>query len=104
MKLSFTTASGESISSFTLHAKTKARTMRRSNNPAEARMQQEERLTAIEPGMNAFQWDLRSPDAVEVKGIYNTQRTNAPPIGPEVVPGTYYATLTYGNTTAEAAI
>ena len=57
------------------------------------------KATAIEPGMNHFQWDLTYPDAVDVKGIYNSFFAAAPPIGPEVVPGTYYVTLTYGHTT-----
>ena len=39
--------------------------------------------------MNRFQWDLAYPDAVDVKGIYNSFFAAAAPVGPEVVPGTY---------------
>src|SRR6185312_1511405 len=61
--------------------------------------QQEARLTAVEPGMNRFQWNLRYPDAAEVKGIFHSGFSASQPVGPEVVPGTYYVTLTYGGTT-----
>ena len=49
--------------------------------------------------MNRFQWDLRYPNAVDVKGIFNSGFSAAEPVGPEVVPGTYYVTLTYGGAT-----
>jgi hypothetical protein len=98
--LSFANASGDSIRSFTLHLKKKnAKPESPSRNPAIARAQREERATAVEPGMNRFQWDLAYPDAVEVKGIYNSFFSAAEPVGPEVVPGTYNVTLTYGSTT-----
>jgi hypothetical protein len=48
--------------------------------------------------MNRFQWDLRYPDAVDVKGIFNSGFAAAEPVGPEVMPGTYDVTLTYGGT------
>jgi len=99
VKLSFTTASGKLVRSFTLHLKPKGKPMPLSENPTIARKQREERLTAIEPGMNHFQWDMRYPDAVDVKGIYNSFFAAAPPVGPEVLPGTYYVMLTYGDTT-----
>ena len=98
-KLSFSDASGKLIRSFTLHLKPKGKPKKLSENPTVARKQREERATAVTPGMNRFQWDLTYPDAVDVKGIYNSFFAAAAPVGPEVVPGTYYATLTYGHTT-----
>ncbi len=99
--LSFATASGKLIRSFTLHlkAKTKGEPEPPSTIPSVARKQMEERLTAIEPGMNHFQWNLSYPDAVDVKGIYNSGFSAGVPAGPEVVPGAYFVTLTYGQTT-----
>jgi photosystem II stability/assembly factor-like uncharacterized protein len=97
--LSFTDASGKLIHSFTLHLKTKGKPEPTSSVPAVARKQQEERLTAVEPGMNHFQWDLRYPDAVEVKGIFNSGFSASAPVGPEVLPGNYSVTLIYGHTT-----
>jgi photosystem II stability/assembly factor-like uncharacterized protein len=99
VKLSFTTESGELIRSFTLHLKKKGKPEPISTIPSVARKQREERLTAIEPGMNRFQWDLSYPEAVDVKGIFNSFFSAAPPVGPEVVPGNYYVTLTCGDTT-----
>ncbi|MGH7689792.1 MAG: WD40/YVTN/BNR-like repeat-containing protein, partial [Gemmatimonadaceae bacterium] len=97
--LSFSSASGAVIHSFTLHLKTNARSERSSRSSSAARAQAEARLTAIEPGMNRFQWDLRYPDAVDVKGIFNSGFSAGPTTGPEVVPGTYHVTLTSGSTT-----
>ncbi|HVX38116.1 MAG TPA: hypothetical protein VHB25_00990 [Gemmatimonadaceae bacterium] len=97
--LSFTTANGQLIRSYTLHPNTNARARGASRMPSEMRQLQEERATSIEPGMNRFQWDLRYPSAVEVKGIYNSGFSASEPVGPEVLPGTYYVTLNYGGTT-----
>jgi hypothetical protein len=49
--------------------------------------------------MNRFLWDFRYPTAADVNGAYHAGRSVLPAIGPEVVPGMYYAVLTYdGNT------
>ncbi len=62
------------------------------------------RAPKLHAGMNSFQWNLRYPTAVDVKGIFNTGFSAAVPIGPEVVPGTYYVALTYnGQTTPKQA-
>lgn len=57
-------------------------------------------LTAIEPGMNRFQWNLRYPHAVEVTGYHipepEDQLANMLG-GPTVVPGTYTVVLDYGG-------
>ena len=98
-KLTFTDASGNLVRTFTLHLKTKAKPEPPSDNPAVTRKRQEETATAVEPGMNHFQWDLTYPEAVDVKGIFNSFFAAAPPVGPEVVPGTYYVRLTYGGAT-----
>lgn len=101
VKLSFTTASGDLVRSYTLHLKTKGKPQppSSSENPALARKEREERATEIAPGMNHFQWDLTYPDAVDVKGIFNSNFAAAVPVGPEVVPGTYIVTLTYADAT-----
>jgi len=99
MKLTFAGATGKLVQSFTLHRKVKTKPAPPSENPAVARRESQEKATAVEPGMNHFQWDLAYADAVDVKGIYNSFFAAAPPVGPEVMPGTYYATLTYGHVT-----
>ena len=98
-ELSFSDASGKLIRSFTLHLKPKGKPKKLSENPTVARKEREERATEAEPGMNRFEWDLTYPDAADVKGIYNSFFAAAPPVGPEVVPGSYDVTLTYGQTT-----
>ena len=106
--LAFTTTGGTVIRSFTLHPRTNARsaspardagTAGTAGTAAAALAQQQARLTTAAPGMNRFQWDLRYPDAVEVKGIFHSGFSASQPVGPEVVPGTYDVTLTYGGTT-----
>ena len=99
VKLSFSDASGKLVRSFPLHLEKKTKPAPPSENPAVARKESEEKATGVHAGMNRFQWDLRYADAVDVKGIYNSFFAAAPPVGPEVLPGTYYATLTYGDTT-----
>jgi photosystem II stability/assembly factor-like uncharacterized protein len=99
VKLSFTDADGKLVRSFELHLKGKGKPKPLSDDPMVALKQRQKRATAVKPGMNRFQWDLRYPDAVDVKGIYNSFFAAAKPIGPEVLPGTYYAMLTYGHAT-----
>jgi photosystem II stability/assembly factor-like uncharacterized protein len=101
VKLSFSDAGGTLIHDYTLHprARSGGRGGSPSRNPAEARALQEERATAVAPGMNRFQWNLRYPDAVDVKGIFNSGFSAAEPVGPEVLPGTYTVTLTYNGAT-----
>lgn len=91
VKLSFTGADGKLIRSFTLPQK--------SNGGSAPFGRATRRPEKLLPGMNRFLWNLRYPTAVEVKGAYHAGRSVMPPIGPEVVPGVYYAVLTYGDTT-----
>ena len=90
VKLSFADASGHLVASVTLPQKPAPRSP--FGGPAP-------RAAKLHPGMNRFQWNLRYPNAVDVKGIFNTGFSAAVPVGPEVVPGTYSVTLTYGQTT-----
>ncbi len=102
--LEFTGSNGQVIRSFTLHLKKKEakeeEETAQEKPTAEVMKEAEEKLTAIEPGMNRFQWDLRYPYATEVTGFHapiaaggldNTTQ------GPQVVPGTYSVVLDYGG-------
>jgi photosystem II stability/assembly factor-like uncharacterized protein len=86
IKLSFTDASGKEVRTLSLPIANK-----KTGKPEQK----------LHPGMNRYLWDLRYPDALDVKGIYESPHSQGPrkPVGPEVVPGTYYATLSYANTT-----
>lgn len=84
VKLTFTNADGKLIRSFTLPEMNK-----KTHKP-------KKRLHA---GMNRFLWNLRYPTDVDVKGVFNSYFSAAKPVGPRVVPGTYYVKLTYKGTT-----
>jgi photosystem II stability/assembly factor-like uncharacterized protein len=99
VKLTFSDSGGKLIRGFMLHPKAKGKAKPISDNPTLARRQRQELATVAKPGMNRFQWNLAYPDAAEVKGIYNSPFAAAAPAGPEVVPGTYYVTLAYGDAT-----
>ena len=102
--LTFTDARGRLIRSFTLHRKSGRAKMDRAALDELAPTQQkafaQQRLTAIVPGANAFQWDLRYDDATEVRGFNPPVPAGGLPDevdGPTVVPGTYHAILDYGG-------
>ncbi|MGH9415309.1 MAG: VPS10 domain-containing protein [Terriglobales bacterium] len=89
VKLNFTTTSGQLINSYTLPLKPQP--AGRSGRPG--------RVTKLHAGMNRFLWNMRYPSATEVKGIFHYAQQNGELVGPEVVPGTYDVTLTYGSFT-----
>ncbi|MDE2023834.1 MAG: glycosyl hydrolase [Gammaproteobacteria bacterium] len=83
VQLSFTDAQGKVINSFNL--------------PLPAK-KEEKAKPELHAGMNRFQWNLRYPDATEVKGFYVPAAAggeNDTLDGPEIVPGNYYAVLDY---------
>ncbi|MGH8232970.1 MAG: WD40/YVTN/BNR-like repeat-containing protein [Rhodanobacteraceae bacterium] len=57
----------------------------------------------LHAGMNRFTWDMRYPTAVQVKGIYHTYFSAPKPLGPEILPGKYYAVLSYDGVTQKQA-
>ncbi|MGH8396690.1 MAG: WD40/YVTN/BNR-like repeat-containing protein [Gammaproteobacteria bacterium] len=88
VKLSFTDAQGKLIDSISLPITNK-----------DKKKAQKDKLHA---GMNRFQWNMRYPNAVEVKGFFVPDAAggeNDTLEGPEVVPGTYRAVLSYGGKT-----
>ena len=90
VKLSFTTTSGQLINSYTLPLK-----------PRKLPFGGMSKGVKLHPGMNRFQWNMRYPSAVEVKGIFRYAQQNGELTGPEVMPGTYDVKLTYGRFTKE---
>ena len=108
VKLVFADERGETVRSFSLHLK-KQRTKEeeeepRPENPDVERAEEQEKLTEIEPGMNSFVWDLRYPDATEIKGFWPPLPAGGLPdlpIGALVVPGSYTVTLDYAGKTVQ---
>jgi hypothetical protein len=104
VSLSFLDSHGTLVRSFNLHLRHNERKLTPAEMdqmaPAQLNARAQDALTAIVPGANRFQWDLRYPDATDVNGFY-------PPVaagglednvnGPTVVPGTYTVVLDYGG-------
>jgi photosystem II stability/assembly factor-like uncharacterized protein len=113
--LSFSDSQGKVIRTFNLHLAKKKPSVAEGKPtgpsaehtpfiPTEIAEAHEKNVTGITAGMDRFQWDLRYPNATEVKGF-------EPPVaaggeedtleGPEVVPGTYTVTLDYDGKKSE---
>lgn len=106
--LSFVDAAGRTIRKFSLHLKNKK--AKPLSDDAYADMTQEaqmahdlDTLTAISPGMNSFDWDLRYPPATEVNGlrIATTDDYSEATYGPTILPGAYTVVLDYGGQTTQ---
>jgi photosystem II stability/assembly factor-like uncharacterized protein len=104
--LSFLDASGKTVRSFNLHLRDKREkklspsALTALDQPSEATYTLR-RLTAADPGMNAFQWDLRYAPATEVRGLHieTSNDFSEALVGPTAIPGTYSVELTYGAKT-----
>ncbi|MGH8373319.1 MAG: glycosyl hydrolase, partial [Gammaproteobacteria bacterium] len=108
VSLSFLDDKGKVVRSFDLHLKTKqpepADTVKDNLKPTQRKAQAEEKLTAVSPGMNRFQWNLRYSDAVEVKGFEAPIAAGGEADevdGPEAMPGRYRVVLNYGGHKSE---
>jgi photosystem II stability/assembly factor-like uncharacterized protein len=106
--LTFRDGNGKLVRSFSLHLKDKkAKDIPESVLAYKPDVQQYayhlERETAIEPGMNQFQWDMRYTPATEVNGLLVawTDDFSEQLNGPTVTPGTYTVTLNYGGKTQQ---
>ena len=104
VKISFADAHGTTVRSFDLHLKDKkakkmAPEVRAELDAVHARALDLTESTAIEPGMNAFNWDMRYWPATEVPGARDlvTDDFSDTVDGPTIVPGAYTATLQYGQ-------
>ena len=105
VSLSFIDARGTVVQHFTLHLRTKhprklPATIRDNLLPSQAGRIAKRKLTAISPGMNRFQWNLRYASATNVIGWEPPEYTDgmtAAAIGPLVNPGVYTVVLRYGD-------
>jgi photosystem II stability/assembly factor-like uncharacterized protein len=106
--LSFVDSSGKTVRSFTLHLKGKkekelTRDQVATMDAISVADYNLRRLTAAEPGMNAFQWDLRYAAPTEIRGAHLLPTDDFPDdmLGATVLPGDYTIVLTYGGTTVK---
>jgi photosystem II stability/assembly factor-like uncharacterized protein len=110
--LTFEDAQGKVVRSFTLHLKTEKEKLEeaaeKGENPPdhsldgaiEQRQEAEEKLTAVEPGMNSFQWDLHDAPVTEVNGYHAPWAAGGLAYstdGPFILPGTYAVVLNVGG-------
>jgi hypothetical protein len=107
--LSFEDANGKTIRTFNLHLKNKKAkhysgdelTAMDAISAANYRLG---RLTAVEPGMNKFVWDLTYAGATEIVGqhIVPTDDFRDNLDGPTTLPGDYTVVLNYGGNVSKA--
>ncbi len=102
VSLTFKDSAGNVVRSFALHLKSRAKPEAPSEryHPTEDRARAYARLTGIAPGMNAFQWDLRYPEATEVTGFEPSGSGGGLEdslLGPQIVPANDTVTLDYGG-------
>jgi photosystem II stability/assembly factor-like uncharacterized protein/chorismate mutase len=106
-RLEFLDAHAQVVRQYTLHMKKKKskklpRTVKDNLLPSQAKRRALQKQTAVSPGMNRFQWDLRYADATDVIGFEppeNTDGQTADARGPLVNPGDYTVVLHYGDQT-----
>jgi photosystem II stability/assembly factor-like uncharacterized protein len=105
LRLSFLDASGATVRDYTMHLKDKNAKetpddVLEEMDTTNVRALDLKEDTAVEPGMNVFQWDLRYPPAADVPGFRTLGTDDYPDTsdGPRVVPGTYSVVLQYGAT------
>jgi photosystem II stability/assembly factor-like uncharacterized protein len=104
VSLEFLDDHGTVVRQYTLHLKKKSPKLspvvRDNLLPSQQKRYDDEKLTAISPGMNSLQWNLRYPDATDVLGFEPPEETDdevADARGPLVNPGRYTAVLHYGD-------
>ncbi|MGB6600609.1 MAG: hypothetical protein WBE77_05965 [Candidatus Cybelea sp.] len=109
--LSFLDANGAAVRSFTLHLKPKHEPKLTPEQEAnldatQDRRRDTDKLTAVEPGMNAFQWDLKYAPAYDSPGFRTVPTDDWPDVGdgPTIVPGSYTVVLQYGSQTLRAPV
>jgi photosystem II stability/assembly factor-like uncharacterized protein len=109
--LAFVDASGATIRTFSLHLKSKREAKQTPDEEANLdTTQQRDRelrtVTAVTPGMNAFQWDLRYSPAFDAPGFRSVGTDDFPDTsdGPTILPGKYGVVLRYGANESRVAL
>lgn len=109
--LSFLDARGATVRTYTLHLKpqherklTPEQLERLDEN--QQRQRDLDELTAVEPGMNQFQWDLKYSPAYDYPGFKDVPTDDWPDTadGPTIAPGAYTVVLQYGSQRMQAPL
>jgi hypothetical protein len=109
--ISFLDGNGATVRSFTLHLKPKKEQKLTPEQEAnldatQSRQRDLDKLTAVEPGMNVFQWDMKYAPAFDPPGFRTVPTDDWPDAadGPTIVPGSYTVVLQYGSQTLRAPV
>jgi hypothetical protein len=104
-------ANGTTVRSFSLHLKRQhppklSLEQIFSLDEAQRRERELARVTAAQPGMNRFQWDLRYPPAYDYPGFRSVPTDDWPDVGdgPTILPGNYTVVLQYGSQKLQAPL
>ncbi|MBV9717982.1 MAG: glycosyl hydrolase [Candidatus Eremiobacteraeota bacterium] len=102
--LTFLDGNGATIRSFSLHQynqheKKLSPDEEEKLDAGQLRAHELRTITAVKPGMNLFQWDLKYTPAYDVPGFRNLGTDDWPDTsdGPTIVPGNYTVALQYGS-------
>lgn len=111
LTLSLLDSNGNTVRSFTAHLKPKREPkltpdQEQALDATQQRQRGVERLTAVEPGANVFQWDLRYAPAYDIPGFRVVPTDDFPDSadGPTILPGSYSVVLQYGSQTLRAPL
>jgi len=106
--ISFQDANGKTVRAFSLHKREKhpnkiADDILAGMTAADQNAYNLRRKTAIDPGMNVFQWDMRYAPPTEIIGAraMGTDDFSDQMVGPTIVPGDYTVLLDYGGTVSK---
>jgi photosystem II stability/assembly factor-like uncharacterized protein len=109
--LSFLDANGATIRSYTLHLKAKHPKKLTPEQEANLDANQDrqralERVTAVEPGMNRFQWSMQYGPAYDIPGFRTVPTDDFPDTadGATILPGTYTVVLQYAGQRLQAPL
>ncbi|MDE2448294.1 MAG: hypothetical protein KGO22_04945, partial [Gammaproteobacteria bacterium] len=104
VSIEFLDDQGQVVQHYALHLKKKEKklppTVEDNLLPSQQKQIADEKLTAISPGVNTLQWNLRYADATDVLGFEPPEQTDdltADARGPLVNPGNYTVVLHYGG-------
>ncbi|HEY1977586.1 MAG TPA: hypothetical protein VGG89_13610 [Candidatus Baltobacteraceae bacterium] len=107
--LSFVDANGATIRSFNLHLKPKHEKkltdeQRANLDSTQSRERNLADLTAVEPGTNVFQWDMKNEPGFDPPGFRRAETDDFPDVsdGPTILPGKYTVVFKYGGQTMQA--
>jgi photosystem II stability/assembly factor-like uncharacterized protein len=111
MTLTFQDASGATIRSYALHLKEKhpkklTPEQEANLDSTQSRERDQRDLTAVEPGANVFQWNLKSEPGFDPPSFRTVPTDDFADSsdGPTIVPGKYTVVLKYGSQTLQAPL